>query len=104
MKACRDCYALDFKTKKMDLNAWISYKTRIRQKNKDIAIRIGDLKISSELETSTAKAVFTQYYGSSIRKDKVIKTLQLRKEIGGWKIYKETVARPESRDLQSPGS
>jgi outer membrane protein len=95
MKAYRDCYASDFKAPKMDLNAWISYKTKIRQKHKDIAIRIGDLKISSEAETSTAKAVFTQYYGSLMHKDKVGKTLQLRKEIGGWKIYKETVVRLE---------
>ena len=79
----------------MDLNAWISYKTKIRQKHKDIAIRIGDLKISSEAETSTAKAVFTQYYSSSMHKDKVGKTLQLRKVIGGWKIYKETIVRLE---------
>jgi outer membrane protein len=95
MKAYRDCYASDFKAQRMDLNAWISYKTKIRQKHKDIAIRIGDLKISSEAGTSTAKAVFTQYYSSSIYKNKVGKTLQLRKETGGWKIYKETVVRPE---------
>jgi outer membrane protein len=95
MKAYRDCYAPDFKAQRMDLNAWISYKTKIRQKHKDIAIRIVDLKISTEAETSTAKAVFTQYYSSSIHHNKVGKTLQLRKETGGWKIYKETIVRPE---------
>jgi hypothetical protein len=90
MEAYRDCYASDFKAQRMDLNAWISYKTKIRQKHKDITIRIEDLNISSDAKTFTAKAVFTQYYSSSIHKDKVKKILQLRKVIGGWKIYNET--------------
>ena len=99
MKAYRDCYASDFKAQRMDLNAWISYKTKIRQKHKDIAIRIGDLKISSEAKTSTAKAVFTQYYSSSIHKDKVGKTLQLRKEIGRMENIQGDVVRPENKGI-----
>lgn len=92
METYRSCYAADFKSKRMDLNAWISYKTNIRQKHREISIRIDNFEISSDAGTSTAKAVFTQYYSSLILKDKVKKTLKLRKVNDEWKIYQETAA------------
>ena len=55
MKGYRDCYASDFKARRMDLNAWISYKTKIGQKHKNITIRIEDLKITSDAKTSTQR-------------------------------------------------
>ncbi len=92
MKTYRSCYAEDFKAKRKDLNKWISYKTKVHQRNKDINIRIENLKISSDAKTSTAEAVFTQYYSSSIHKDTVKKTLMLRNVNGEWKIVKEIIA------------
>ena len=48
METYRGCYAADFKAKGMNLNTWISYKTKVHQKNKNISIRIEDLKISAD--------------------------------------------------------
>jgi len=92
MKTYRSCYAEDFKIKRMNLNKWISYKTKVHKRNKDINIRIENLKILSDAKTSTAEAVFTQYYSSSIHKDTVKKTLMLRNVNGEWKISKEIIA------------
>jgi len=91
MGTYQGCYAPDFHSQGKNLKAWISYKTRVRQKDKDISIRIENLKISLDTKTSTAKAFFTQYYRSSILEEKVQKKLKLRKVNGEWKIYKETV-------------
>lgn len=90
MKTYRSCYTTDFTSKRMDLNAWVSHKNKVHQKNKNISIRIENLKISPDAKTSTARAVFTQYYSSSILKDKVRKTLMLRAVNGEWKIFRET--------------
>jgi ketosteroid isomerase-like protein len=87
MKTYRGSYASNFKSKGMNLNEWISYKTNVRQKSKNINIRIDDLQISAEGNSATA--VFTQSYSSSILKDKGKKTLELRKINDEWKIYKE---------------
>ena len=87
MKTYRSCYASDFQSNRMNLNAWISYKTNVRINSKDINISIDDLLISVDVNTATA--VFTQSYGSSIFKDKGKKTLELRKINDEWKIYRE---------------
>ena len=92
MEIYQSCYASDFKSKRQNLKSWVSYKARVHKKNKNISIRIEDLKISSDAKTSTAEAVFTQYYSSPILKDKVKKTLMLKNVNGEWKIFKETVA------------
>jgi OOP family OmpA-OmpF porin len=91
METYRDCYAPDFKTKGMDLDAWIAYKTNVRQKSKNISIRLENIKISADEKTATAQAVFTQYYSSSILKDTVKKTLSLKEMDDAWKIYRETI-------------
>ncbi|GAB6269484.1 MAG: hypothetical protein STSR0002_22260 [Smithella sp.] len=100
MQTYRSCYASDFYSKGMDLNAWITYKTNVRQRSKDINIRIENLKISADEKTSLATAIFTQYYSSSILKDSVLndtvkKSLSLKKIDEGWKIYRETIVPHE---------
>ena len=87
MKTYRSCYASDFQSNRMNLNAWISYKTNVRKNSKDINISIDDLLISMDVNTATA--VFTQSYSSSIFKDSGVKTLELRKINDEWKIYRE---------------
>lgn len=89
MKIYRSCYASNFQSKGMNLNEWISYKTNVRQKSKNINIRIDNLQIS--VEGNSATAVFTQSYSSSILKDKGKKILELRKIKDEWKIYKEII-------------
>jgi tetratricopeptide (TPR) repeat protein len=87
MKTYRGCYASNFRSKGMNLNEWISYKTDVFQKSKNINISIDDLQIS--VDENKATAVFTQSYSSSILQDKGKKTLELRKIGNQWKIYKE---------------
>jgi ketosteroid isomerase-like protein len=87
MQTYRSFYASDFKSKGMNLDDWISYKTNVRQKSKNINISIDNLQISENENNATA--VFTQYYSSSIFKDSGKKTLKLRKINDEWKIYRE---------------
>ena len=87
IKTYRSCYASDFQSNKMNLNAWISHKTNVRKNSKDINISIDDLLIS--VDENTATATFTQSYSSSIFKDSGVKTLELRKINDDWKIYRE---------------
>jgi len=90
MKTYRDSYASNFKSKGMNLNEWISYKTNVRQKSKKINIRIDNLQISTEGNIATA--VFTQHYSSSTLKNKSKKKLELRKINNEWKIYREIIS------------
>jgi ketosteroid isomerase-like protein len=87
MKTYRSCYTSNFESKGKDLNGWITYKTNVRKRSKNINIDIDDLQISVYVNGATA--VFTQSYSSSILKDKGKKTLELRKENDEWKIYRE---------------
>ena len=87
IKTYRGCYASDFQSKGMNLNNWVTYKNNIRQKSKNISIKIDDLQIS--VDENNAMARFTQTYSSSILKDKGTKTLELKKIKNEWKIYRE---------------
>ena len=88
MENYRNCYdESTFQSKKMNLSDWVSYKTNVRNKSKNISISIDDLQISADANTATA--VFTQNYSSSILKDSGKKTLKLKKVNDQWKIYKE---------------
>ena len=87
MEVYRSCYDESFESKNMKLDEWITYKTNVRNKSKNIKIGIENIKIS--VDGDTAKAVFTQKYSSSILKDKGQKTLELKKSGNDWKIYKE---------------
>jgi tetratricopeptide (TPR) repeat protein len=89
MKTYGSFYASNFQSKGMTLNKWISYKTNVHQKSKNITIRINDLQISAEGNSATA--VFTQYYSSSILSSKSKKKLELRKINNEWKIYREII-------------
>jgi ketosteroid isomerase-like protein len=86
-KTYRNCYASDFKSKGMNLNAWVSYKTNVYQKSKNLNISIDKLQIA--VDENIAMAVFTQYYSSSILKHSGKKKLELRKINDEWKIYRE---------------
>jgi outer membrane protein, adhesin transport system len=87
MKTYRSCYASDFQSKEKNLDAWVSYKTNVYQKSKNVNINIDNLQISAEGNIATA--VFTQDYSSSILKDLGTKTLELRKINDEWAIYRE---------------
>jgi ketosteroid isomerase-like protein len=89
MKTYRSCYASNFQSKGMNLNAWISHKAAVRQSSKNINIHIDNLQISADANIATA--VFTQYYNSSILNSKSKKKLELRKISDEWKIYREII-------------
>ncbi|MEA1935657.1 MAG: L,D-transpeptidase family protein [Thermodesulfobacteriota bacterium] len=90
----RSCYSPDFSARRMNLSNWISYKTKLRKRNKNIRICIEDIKISSGEERGLA--VFTQEYNSSNYNATGIKKLRFKKIDGEWKIYRETwTARKE---------
>jgi ketosteroid isomerase-like protein len=87
LKTYRSFYASDFQSKGKNLDAWISHKTNVYKKSKNINITIDNLQISAD--ENTAKASFVQYYSSSILNSKGKKTLELKKTGNEWKIYKE---------------
>jgi murein L,D-transpeptidase YafK len=89
IKTYRSCYASNFQSKEMNLDAWISHKADVRKNSKNINIRIDNLQISADANTATA--IFTQYYSSSILNSKSKKKLELRKISDGWKIYREII-------------
>ncbi|MEN6420951.1 MAG: L,D-transpeptidase family protein [Smithella sp.] len=87
MESYRSCYAPDFTSREMDLDAWIIHKSTVRQKSENISIRIDNLQISADGDT--AQALFIQQYSSSVLKSKGKKTLELRKIGDSWKIRRE---------------
>lgn len=89
MESFRSCHAENFKSKNMNLNGWVSHKIDIRKRSKNINVRIDNLHIT--VDAGSAAASFTQYYSSSILKDKTSKKLELKKTDGEWKIFRETV-------------
>ena len=87
MNNYRSCYAVNFESKGMNLNDWVSHKSDVRKNSKNINIRIDNLRISTD--ANNAMAVFIQHYNSSTLKSKGKKKLELIKINGEWKIYKE---------------
>jgi murein L,D-transpeptidase YafK len=87
MKIYRECYASDFQSREMGLDAWIAHKTNVRETSKNIKISIENLVISANEDS--AKATFTQHYSSSRLMSKGKKTLELKKIGDEWKIYRE---------------
>jgi murein L,D-transpeptidase YafK len=87
MKTYRNCYALNFQSRGMNLSDWVSYKASVRENSNNINVRIDNLQISAD--ENTAKASFVQYYSSSILNSKGKKTLELKKIGNEWKIYRE---------------
>ena len=87
MKTYRDCYASDFQSREMNLDAWIAHKSNVHENSKNIKISIDNLAISADEDT--ARATFTQHYSSSRLRSKGKKTLELKKIGDEWKIYRE---------------
>ena len=87
MAAYRSCYAADFQSKGMNLDAWISHKENVKKKSKNINISIDKLQISADEQKATAE--FLQSYSSSLLKDSGKKTLDLIRINGEWKILRE---------------
>jgi ketosteroid isomerase-like protein len=87
MKTYRSCYASDFQSKGMNLDAWVSHKINVHQKSKKINISIDKLQISAD--ENIAMAVFTQDYSSAILRHSGKKKLEFRKINDEWKIYRE---------------
>ncbi len=89
MKSFRSCYAVNFKSKNMNLNDWVSHKNDVRKRSKNINVRVDNLRIT--VDSALATTSFTQYYSSSILKSKSSKKLELKKIDGEWKILRETI-------------
>jgi hypothetical protein len=85
----RSCYASDFLSGGMNLDEWVSHRTNVYQKSKNINISIKNLNISEEVNSASAE--FTQSYSSSISKYSGKKKLKLKKINDKWKIYREVL-------------
>lgn len=88
MDQYRTCYHNKFRSKNMNLDEWIDYKTKVKEKSTDINIIISNLKITVS-DDRNAVVDFIQSYSSSIFKSKGKKTLELKKVGNDWKIYRE---------------
>jgi hypothetical protein len=89
IKTYRNCYASDFQSGGMNLDEWISRRTNVYKKSKDINISIKNLNISEEVNSASAE--FIQSYSSSISKYSGKKKLKLKKINDEWKIYREVI-------------
>lgn len=87
MKTYRNSYAPHFRSRNMDLDAWVAHKENVRQKSRSIRIRIENLQISGSGDSATTS--FTQYYSSSIFRSKGKKTLKMEKIKNEWRITEE---------------
>lgn len=87
METFRSCYDAGITFKNMNLEQWIARKVSIRNRSKDISIRLEDVRITTAGNSATAS--FLQYYKSSILQDKTFKNLKLEKKEGQWKILQE---------------
>ncbi len=88
MDRYKSFYAPGFTSSKMDLEGWISYKTRLNQINKNIKIEINNIKI--QLGNQKSVAVFEQLYNSSRYNARGIKSLHLKKINDRWMIHRES--------------
>ena len=88
MNKYRSFYAPDFTSAKMDLDGWISYKTRLSKVNKNIRIEIKNINITSGPQKGVA--VFEQLYHSSRYNALGVKSLHLKKINDRWKIHRES--------------
>lgn len=89
MSAYRSCYAPNFRAQGMNLEQWVSHKASVRDRSKNIRIRIADVRISADANSATA--VFRQHYSSNLLKSSGAKKLEMRKINGIWKITRETM-------------
>ncbi len=83
-----DRYSLDFSSQGMDREAWKRHKAQINREYERIKVAIKDLKVNIA-SPDRATVRFYQVYSSDKYKDAGIKTLQLVKRGGEWKIRRE---------------
>ena len=81
-------YSGDFRSRGMNLKAWLNYKARLNRKYDFIHVSKDDMIIKKGKNKTTVS--FTQTYTSSAFKAKGIKKLILIQGKGGWKIFRET--------------
>jgi len=89
MSAYRSCYAPNFRGQGMNLDQWVSHKISVRDRSKNIRIRIANVRISAAGNQATA--VFQQHYSSNLLKSSGAKKLELSKINGTWKITRESM-------------
>jgi len=88
MKEYRACYAPDFRSKSMNLDAWVAYKTDLSRRYKRINVRIANVRISAG--SGQATVTFTQKYSAQGGlKSSGTKRLELKKVRDSWKIHRE---------------
>ncbi len=84
----RSCYARDFASRAMNLDAWVAYKAELQKRYKKIRVRVEGLSV--EIRDGSAKALFVQKYGAPGIKSSGKKRLDFKREDGKWKISRET--------------
>jgi len=89
MKGYASFYAGDFRSRGMDLDKWLAYKSNILRLNKNIHIDIKNLKVTYQSRHKVI-VTFEQDYRSSRVTAVGIKTLYLKNVDNSWKICKET--------------
>jgi len=88
MPSYRSCYAKDFVSRSMNLNAWIAYKADLQKRYKKIRVRVEGLSIATG--ERSASASFVQKYSAPGIKTSGKKKLEFKREDGKWKIVRET--------------
>ncbi len=81
-------YASDFRSRGMNLKAWLGYKRQLNRKYDYIRVSMDQLKVRKK--GRTCRVSFVQTYESNAFKALGIKQLILKHENGQWKIYRET--------------
>ncbi|MDD2671593.1 MAG: L,D-transpeptidase family protein [Syntrophales bacterium] len=88
MKEYRACYSPDFRSRGMNLDAWVAYKTDLARRYKRISVRITNVRISAGPQQATV--TFRQKYSAQGGlKSTGTKKLELRKIKDSWKIHRE---------------
>lgn len=80
-------YSKDFQAMNMDLTGWLKYKNGLNQQYGYINVGVDNLSIS--VNGNKSRVTFLQTYKSSGLSDVGFKELQLVREGGEWKIFRE---------------
>ncbi len=81
------CYHPDFRGKDKNLTEWKQYKKILNQRNKQIRVKISDIKVYPS--DDQVSVIFRQYYRSDTFKAGGFKLLEFKKADGSWKIHRE---------------
>jgi len=81
------CYSKEFTSLGMNWYQWKNYKMRLNDRYHRISLSFSDPHIT--LKDNEATVSFKQYYQSDDYSDYGIKSLNLKKENGNWKIFVE---------------